>query len=290
MRAVRRLAAALPSSAAADPPRDARRQRAAIGLERLRAASRVLLQIPNMQSKIDDVASSGCKRETPRREPDRLIDPEEARLPLGRLQIGPRRLGLSRAVEMLGAQHGIVNEHRGCRLVQFPPSRMGERTVDPIAHQGMGELEAVRDRPQEDASQQRVTGIVRLLKQRSEMGQAEALAEDGCSLDRAAVLGRQEVGAGEHDVLNRTRQSTVGEVRGAPEQLLQEQRIAAGSLDALTDESIGADKTSRDRARSAGRQGRKVDGDECRSAGDRAPMGVQRIAFETGCHRQDAAA
>ena len=138
---------------------------------------------------------------------------------------------------MFGAQHGIVDEDRGCGFVQFPPSRMGERTVDAVAHQRMGELEAVPDRPQKDVSHQRVAGVARLLKQGPEMGQTEALAEDGSSLDGAPVLRGQKIGAGEHDILNRTRKPPVGEVPRAPQQLLEEQRIAARPLDALRRES-----------------------------------------------------
>ena len=41
---------------------------------------------------------------------------------------------------------------------------------------------------------------------------------------------------------------------------------------------------------SAWRQRREIDGDQARAAGRRAPVGVQRIAFETGGHRQHAAA
>jgi hypothetical protein len=64
------------------------------------------------------------------------------------------------------------------------------------------------------------------------MGQTESLAEDGGGLDGAPVRQGQEVGAGEHDILNRTRKPAVGEVPGASEQLLEKQRIAARPLDA----------------------------------------------------------
>ena len=152
---------------------DARRQRAVVGLERFGAASCVLLQIPEMQGKVDDVAILGRERQSARRQRDGLIGPEERPLHFGRLEIGPRRLGVSGAVQMLRAQDRIVDEDRGGGFVQFSPSRMGERAVDAVAHQGVSELEAVPDRPQENVSHQRVAGVARLLQQRPEMGAGE---------------------------------------------------------------------------------------------------------------------
>ena len=163
------------------------------------------------------------------------------------IEIGPGRFGVSGAVQMFCAQHGIIDEDRSCGLVQFAPSRMCERAVDAVAHQRMGELEAVPDRTQEDISHQRVAGVERLLKQRPQMEQGEALAKDGGGLDGAPILDRQQIGAGEDNVLDRTRKPPVSEVSRAPEQLLEEQWIAAGPLDALRRESIGVDETASDR-------------------------------------------
>ena len=118
-----------------------------------------------MQGEIDDVAAGGRERQTARCERDGLIGPEERCLRFGRHEIGPGRFGVSGAVQMFCAQHRIVDEDRGRGLVQFAPSRMGERAVDAVAHQRMGELEAVPDRPQEDVSHQRVADVARLLKQ-----------------------------------------------------------------------------------------------------------------------------
>ena len=96
----------------------------------------------------------------------------------------------------------------------------------------MSELEAFPDWPHEDVSHQRVADVARLLQQCAKMGQAESLAEDGCGLDGATVRQGQEVDAGEHDILNRTREPAVREVPGASEQLLKKQRIAGRPLDA----------------------------------------------------------
>jgi len=60
----------------------------------------------------------------------------------------------------------------------------------------VGELEAVPDRAQQHISHQRVADVARVLKQRPQMGQGEALAEDGGGLDGAPILGRQQIGAG----------------------------------------------------------------------------------------------
>jgi len=76
-----------------------------------------------MQGKIDDVAVLGCERQAARGERDGLIGPEERCLCFGRLEIGPRRFGASRAVQMFRVQHGVVDEDRPCGLVQVPPSR-----------------------------------------------------------------------------------------------------------------------------------------------------------------------
>ena len=131
--------------------------------------------------------------------------------------------------------------------MQFAPSRMRERAVDAVAHQRMCELEAVSDRTQEDISHQRVAGVERLLKQGPQMEQGEALAKDGSGLDGAPILHRQQIGAGEDNVLDRTRKAPVSEVSCASEQLLEEQWIAVGPLDALRREGIGVNETASDR-------------------------------------------
>ena len=52
------------------------RQRSAISLKRFKPASRVLLEVPEKQSEIDDVAAGGRKRQTARCERDGLIGPD----------------------------------------------------------------------------------------------------------------------------------------------------------------------------------------------------------------------
>ena len=64
---------------------------------------------------------------------------------------------------MFCAQHRIVDEDRGCGIVQLPASRMCERAVDDVAHQRMGELEAILDRTQKDVPHQRIATVPRLL-------------------------------------------------------------------------------------------------------------------------------
>jgi hypothetical protein len=221
-------------------------QRSAISLKRFKPASRVLLQVAVKQGEVDNVLVFGCERQPAGRESDGLIVAKEARLDFGRRQIGPRRLRVCRAVQMFGSQHGIVDEYRGGGFVQFSPSCMGKRAVDAIAHQRMGELEPVPDRPHEDVSHECVAGIARLLKQRLEMRQTETLAEDRRRLDGSPILHRQKIGAGEHDILNRVRKPPVGEVPRASQQLLEEQGIAARPLDALGHETLGADETPGD--------------------------------------------
>ena len=243
-----------------------------------------------MQGEVDDVAVLDGEGETPRRESDRLIGPEEARLRPGRVEIGSRRRGVSGAVEMFRAQHRIIDEDRGRGLVQLPPPRMGERAIDAVPHQRMSELEAVPDGPHKDVSHQRVADVARLPQQRAQMGQTESLAEDRGRLDGAPVRHGQEVGAGENDILNRARKPAVGEVLGASEQLLEKQRIAARPFDALRRETVGVDETPRDRQGVRGGERRKINGDQGGAAGEPSPLGVQRIALDPGRHRQHAAA
>jgi hypothetical protein len=90
--------------------------------------------------------------------------------------------------------------------------------------------------------------------------------------------------------LDRTRKPAVSEVSRTPEQLLEEQRILAGTLDALRGKRPGIDKTACDGQRVDRGERREIDGDQGCAAGQSAPMGFQRIAFEPGCHRQKAAA
>ena len=220
----------------------------------------------------------------------RLILAEQDRLRLGRAKIGARRFGLAGAVQMLGAQHRIIGKDRGRGSVQFPLPRVRERAVDAVAHQRMSELQTVPGRTHQDVPHQRVAIVLRLLEQRPEVGKAEALAEDRGCLNRATILGRQQIGTGQHDALNGCREASVREVAGASEQLLQEQRIAAGTLDALIGERRRIDEAPRDRPRVGRRKRRKIDGDQRSAAGDAAPMRIEGIALDAGGHDENRSA
>ena len=60
----------------AGPSRRCSPKRSAISLKRFKPASRFLLQVPEKQSEIDDVAAGGRERQTARCERDGLIGPE----------------------------------------------------------------------------------------------------------------------------------------------------------------------------------------------------------------------
>jgi hypothetical protein len=93
------------------------------------------------------------------------------------------------------------------------------------------------------------------------MSQGKPLAEDGGGLDGAPIFDGQQIGASQDNILDRTRKPAVSEVSRAPEQLLEEQWIPAGTLDALRRESIGIDKTACDGQRVDGGERREIDGD-----------------------------
>jgi hypothetical protein len=162
-----------------------------------------------------------------------LILAEQARLRLGGHEIGVGSFAIARAVEVFGPQHGIADKDRGSRLVEFSSPRMGKRAVDTFAHQRVSEYEPIPCRPHENVSRQRVAGILRFPQQLPEMKQTELLAENRGCLDRATILGRQQIGPGEHNALNGSWETSVSQVPGTAEQLFEKQRIAARALDAL---------------------------------------------------------
>ena len=137
---------------------------------------------------------------------------------------------------MLGPQDGIVGKDSGGGAVQFPLSGVGERAIDAFADQRMGELQPVLGRPQQPVPQQRVANEIGILKQRPEIGQTRS-AGQGLKLPEWRVgPGGKQIGTSQHNALNRGRQTSVGQVACAAQQLLQEQRIAARPLDALVGE------------------------------------------------------
>jgi hypothetical protein len=100
----------------------------------------------------------------------------------------------------------------------------------------MGEKQSVLRRAQKDIPYQSIAVVPRLTKQFPKLRKAEALAKHGGCLNGATILGREEIGAGQHHALNGDGKPSIGEVARAAEQLLQKQRVAAGTFDALIGE------------------------------------------------------
>ena len=85
------------------------------------------------------------------------------------------------------------------------------------------------------------------------MGKAEALAKNRGCLDGSPILSRQEIRSCQNDTLNGGRKPAIGQISSAAEQLLQEERVAAGAFDALVGECGNVDEAPRDRPSVGGR-------------------------------------
>ena len=151
----------------------------------------------------------------------------------------------------------------------------------------MREQELLAVRADQKVRDQDVAGIIRHLRQLANQRQRKALADDGCGTQRRAVALRQTVHPRQHQARQRCGESILALVRRA-HQLLQEQRIAARTLDTL----LG--KRGRRRQESAGQRQRvlgaeraEIDRDERTPLHRSAPSGVERIAGDARGERKD---
>ena len=156
----------------------------------------------------------------------------------------------------------------------------------------MGEQERLAVvRPHEVARHEMLGGMVRMLEQVGQGSAVEALAEHRGRL-QGRLVGRVEpVDARLHQVLHRARDAGFRAVLGVPQQLLQEQRVAGGPLDAPRGELVRrVEERARQRQRLLAPQRAEVERDQ-RCAGDPvAPLPAERVALEPRGHHQERGA
>ena len=160
------------------------------------------LEITERESEVRPVLRIGCDCEPTPRERRRLVLPEERLLLFRGGEIGPRRLSIVREVEMLGSQRRLVEEDAGRELVQLSPPRTSQRRIDPVAHECMDELEPIGRAPQERVAQEGLAVVARVVDQSSQRRKRKALAKHGSRLDRAPVVGCEQIRAGKDDALD----------------------------------------------------------------------------------------
>jgi hypothetical protein len=169
--------------------------------------------------------------------------------------------------------------------VQLSPPRAGERRIDAVAYQRVHELKAVGRTSQKRVAQETFGVVARVVDQASQRRERESLSEDRRGLDRAPIVRREQIGAGEDDALNGAWQLAVDKVASRPQKLFQKQRIAAGALNAFRGEFLAGREAAGYGFRLGRGERREVDR-ELKDAGrGRPPARVERIA--ANARRQD---
>jgi hypothetical protein len=194
-------------------------------------------------------------------------------------------LRIARLVQVLGVQHRVApgEPGRGPR-VQLAAARLDERGVDALADQGVREEIAVALGPQEEPADRLVAGVVLLAEDHAQLGQVEALPEDGGRLQRPTVPWWEHVHAREHDAPDGAGHDAPGRrLVGRAQELLEEERVAAGPLDASLGEPRGrVDERRRQRQRLVAPERRQVDRRQRHAGCAGAPGRIDRVALDPG--------
>ena len=159
--------------------------------------------------------------------------------------------------------------------MQLAPSGLEQRVVDGISDQGVREQEPVAGRAHEQALDRGGAAVVRVVHKVAQRVQREALPEYRGGLDGLLVERRQVVEARLDQALHRAGDGSLGRTLGVAQQLLQEQGIAGGALDAAPGEVAVRLEVSLGERTGLGRAQRpEVDGQERTAAGaTRARLG-----------------
>src|SRR5262245_54249215 len=143
-------------------------------------------------------------------------------------------------------------------------------------------------RPHEKLRNETVGSVVGPVEQLAQGLPAEALTEHRGRLQGRLVRRIEPIQSSLDEVLQRARHTRLTALLGMAQELLQEERVAGGPLDALLGEPVRRieDGTSQ-RQRLLALERAEVDGQE-RSPGDPAPpLRVERIALDPRGHDQE---
>ena len=190
------------------------------------------------------------------------------------------RVCILRPVEVLGMQHQVaVGEPVRSASVKLTSPSLQQRVVDRITDQGMCEQKCFTLRPHEKLRHETVGSVVGPVEQLAQGLPAEALTEHRGRLQGRLVRRIEPIQSSLDEVLQRARHARLTALLGMAQELLQEERVAGGPLDALLGEPVrriedGARQRQRLLALAAGRG--RWSGAEPRRPGSATPGRADR--------------
>ncbi len=167
------------------------------------------------------------------RQGERALGLQRGRLRQRGVEVRARRLGRFGAIEVFGDEHRIalaVPLRGGAMQLRAAGPR--QRRVDAVPDQRVREQILVAFRQDEKVRHQHIAGKIGQLRELPNQREREALADDRRRAQRRAVAFRQPIHSREHQARKRRREAILL-LGGGTHQLLEEQRVAARSFDAL---------------------------------------------------------
>src|SRR5262249_30826661 len=151
----------------------------------------------------------------------------------------------------------------------------------------MREEEIVAFRQDESVADETRADVGRIADEVPQQSERETLADDCRGLKRVMVGSIEAVHACQNKALNRRRDGICGTFLRIAQQLLQEQRVAACTLDAGSRDALGRiHEAAREIERLLAAQRTEINRREWSAATTSAPRSIDRIAFDTRCHHQ----
>ena len=264
-----------------------RGDRGAVAGDRGGDVAEVALQIAAEAQKLVPIRLPARNLQPARRRLQRRLDAKRGALLNRGGQIGARRPLVVGAIEMLRAQQRIFAlEPLGGLEMQGFASGPEQRSVGPLLDQRVGEQIVVALGKHERMADEPVANISGVAHQVAKQRQIEALPDNGGGLERLAVQRGEAVHARQHEVAEGRRDRVGGALLRVPQQLLQEQRVAARALDAGSRDLLGGvDEAAGEAQRFLRAQRTEIERCERGPATARPPSGVDGIALDA--RRQD---
>ena len=161
-------------------------------------------------------------------------------------EIGARRALVVGSIKMLRTQKRVFAfEPFDSLEVQGLATRSQQRRVSAFLDQRVREQKILALRQRQGVADEPVADIAWIADQMPKQRQIEPLADDGGGLKSLALTPRQPVHARLYEAVNGRRNGHDGSLPRVPQQLLQEQRIAARPFDAGLGNALrGVDEAS----------------------------------------------
>ena len=162
-----------------------------------------------------------------------------------------------------------------------------QRRIGPFLDKCVSEEEIVAFRQDESIADENIADVVRIADEMAQQSERETLADYRRGLKRVAVGSIDPVHACQHKALDGWRDGICGSFLGIAQQLLQEQRVAASTLDAGSCDALcRVHEAGSEIERLVTAQRTEINRCERSAATARAPRRIDRVAFNTRRHHQ----